>query len=121
MKPKTTNATIGRTDIELCFKALGLSTDATPAQVDKAYDSYMQRCKRDMLSADPGKRERARSDMDMISDMHFRIKKSVTYAARLKMVGASGGDSEGGGSLLKYAIGFACLLVVVVVAWKMMA
>lgn len=120
MKPKTSNAAIGRTDIELCFKALGLSTDASPAQVDKAFDAYLQRCKRDLLSADPGKRERTRSDMDMIADIHFRIKRSVTYADRLKLVGASGGGEEGG-SLLKYAVGIACVVIVVVVAWKLMA
>ncbi|HZV82004.1 MAG TPA: hypothetical protein VFF53_07540 [Geobacteraceae bacterium] len=115
MKKNSTD--IRRTDIDLCFKALGLSTDASPAQVDKAYDAFMQRCKRQLLSADPGKRERTRSDMDLISDIHFRIKKSVTYADRLKMMGAQGGDGESSASMMKYAVGIAGVAVAAVVAW----
>jgi hypothetical protein len=112
---------IKRADIELCFKALGLPPDASPAQVDKAYDAYMQRCQRQLLSADPGKRERTRIDMDLISDIHFRIRKSVTYADRLKMMGPQGGDGKNSGAMMKYVAGFACVVVVVVAVWKMMA
>ena len=76
--------TISKTDIELCFKAMGVPYEATPAEVDKAYTSFMEKCKRGLLSADPNKVQRTKADMDLISDLHFKIKHSVTYQDRLK-------------------------------------
>lgn len=83
MNPRK-NPKVSRTDIELCFKALGVPYEATPAEVDKAYDSFIEKCRRGLQSADPSKVQRTRSDMELISDLHFKIKKSVTYKDRLK-------------------------------------
>lgn len=92
MNPRT--KTVSKTDIELCFKALGVSYEATPAEVDKAYNSFMERCRRGLQSADPNKVQRTRADMELISDLHFRIKKSVTYQDRLKH-GAYSAERDG--------------------------
>ncbi len=83
MNPRK-KATVSKTDIELCFKALGVSCEATPVEVDKAYERFMERSRRGLLSADPNKVRRTKADMDLISDLHFKIRRSVTYQDRLK-------------------------------------
>jgi hypothetical protein len=107
--------TVNKTDIELCFKALGVPYTATPAEVDKAYTGFMESCNRGLQSADPNKVQRTRADMELISDLHFKIKKSVTYQERLK-AGAYSAETDGytGKQLmLTLAIGSALIMAAV--------
>ena len=89
-----TQQTVSKADIELCFRALGVPYEATPADVEKAYIGFMERCSRGLQSADPDKVQQARADMELISELHFRIKKSVTYQDRLRH-GAYSAERDG--------------------------
>lgn len=82
MNPRM-KSTVSKADVELCFRALGVSYEATPTEVDKAYASFIENCRKGLLSADPNKVERSKADMDLIADLHFKIRKSVTYEDRL--------------------------------------
>jgi len=107
------NSLVSTSDIELCFKALGVSYDATPAEVDKAYSGFMEKNKRGLMSADPYKVQRTRDDMNLISDLHFKIKKSVTYQDRLKHAQISHGSSGFVGNRLYLVLAAVSALIVI--------
>lgn len=113
------DAPVTKTDIELCFKALGLPYDASPERVDLAYEAFMLRSKRNLQSADPVKLERTRADMDLISDIHFRIRKSVTYADRKKHAASQLNDS-GGVSIGVFAIIAMAVAIMACGVWYVM-
>ncbi|HZV82002.1 MAG TPA: hypothetical protein VFF53_07530 [Geobacteraceae bacterium] len=110
---------VSRSDIDLCFKALGIPSDATPAQVEQAYAAFIERGRRKTLSADPVLREQAINDMELISDIHFRVIQSVTYADRLNQ--AAGLDGYTGGfPLIPYTLSFVFGAVLAFGAWYLL-
>lgn len=71
-------------DIDLCYKALGLSMGDSPQQVEMTYNRLMDIYKNNMKSADGQVRMDAKNNMELISDMYANIKSSVTYQAMEK-------------------------------------
>ena len=72
------------TDIDLCYKALGLSVGDSPAQIETTYNRLMDIYKNNMKSADGQVREDAKNSISLITDMYENIKASVTYQAMEK-------------------------------------
>lgn len=111
--------TVTKADIDLCLKALGLPYDAKPAQIEQAYEAFMAKCKRNLLSADPVKRENTRNDMDIIAGIYFNIKKSVTYADRLKHAPSQSRSSDSS-SMTTYSLIAICVMALAVGGWFML-
>jgi RNA polymerase-binding transcription factor DksA len=73
-----------RTDVSLCFQALGLEFGAPPEDVEKAYQRMLAEIKRKQSSPDPAKRSEAAGDLELAHDLYEKIRNSITYNTRLR-------------------------------------
>jgi hypothetical protein len=80
--PKRKNEEL--TDIDLCYKALGLSVGDSPERIETTYNRLMDMYKNNMKSADAQVRDEAKNSLSLIADMYENIKASVTYQAMEK-------------------------------------
>jgi len=72
------------TDIALCYQALGVPLDASPAQIERMYQSLTEENKKKLASAEPGVRADAQRSQDLVDEMYDRIRGSITYHAMEK-------------------------------------
>ncbi len=72
------------TDVILCYKAMGVSIDDSPAQIERAYKLLTEDYRKNLASPDPAVRESARNSMLLVSEMYDKIKGSITYNAKAK-------------------------------------
>ena len=84
-------------DIDLCYKALGLSIGDSPQQVESTYTRLMEIYNNNMKSPDGHVRQDAKNNMELIADMYANIKDSVTYQAMEKEYAKKGKLAESGG------------------------
>jgi predicted nucleic acid-binding Zn ribbon protein len=84
-------------DIDLCYKALGLSIGDSPQQVESTYTRLMEIYKNNMKSPDGHVRQEAKNNMELIADMYANIKDSVTYQAMEREYAKKGKLAESGG------------------------
>ena len=71
-------------DIDLCYKALGLSVGDSPERIDMTYNRLMGMSKSDLASGDPAVREEAKNSIALVNQMYENIKASVTYQSMVK-------------------------------------
>lgn len=96
-----------QTEIDLCFKALGIPCDATPDQVERAFAFFMDRARLKLLSSDPIMREQARSDMVFVAHIHERLTQGdIPLRERCRK-----GDGRGDGALVSLSICLICFLL----------
>jgi len=72
------------TDIALCYQALGVPLDASPAQIDRMYQSLTEENKKKSASSDPAERADAKQSQDLVNEMYDKIRGSITYHAMEK-------------------------------------
>jgi len=72
------------TDIALCYQALGVPLDASPAQIDRMYQSLTEENKKKLASSDPTDRADAKQSQDLVNEMYDKIRGSITYHAMEK-------------------------------------
>jgi hypothetical protein len=75
-----------RSDISLCFQALGIEFGAAPEEVEKAYQRMVAEIKRRQASGDPSQKAEAAKDLELAFDLYEKIRNSVTYNSRMKEV-----------------------------------
>lgn len=68
-------------DISLCYQAMGIPLDASPPEVERAYNSLVRDYKRKMASPDPVASENARVSLGLLEEMHGKIVTSISYCA----------------------------------------
>ncbi|MDD2898473.1 MAG: hypothetical protein PHI31_07145 [Desulfuromonadaceae bacterium] len=66
-------------DIELCYKAMGLSFSDNPEQVQKTYRKLKEEYERDMRSSDHVARSNALENMKQLEDLFSTITGSLIY------------------------------------------
>ena len=82
-------------DVELCYKGLGIPFDSPPEEVDKAYRALTEKLKKDLVSADPSTRSRAKEETDLVNNLYAKIKNSVNFQRRLRERSYASDDGEG--------------------------
>ena len=87
------------TDIDLCYKALGLSVGDSPEQIEATYNRLTDIYKNNMKSADAHVRDEAKNSLTLIADMYENIKASVTYQAMEKEYAKKGKLSGDAGKI----------------------
>jgi methionyl-tRNA synthetase len=81
-------------DVELCYKGLGIPFDSPPEEVDRAYRSISEKLKKELLSADPSKRSRAKEEEELVNNLYSKIKSSVNFQRKLRERSYSSDDGE---------------------------
>src|SRR5476651_1945070 len=71
-------------DIDLCYKALGLSVGDSPERIEMTYNRLMGMSKSNLASGDPAVREEAKNSIALVNQMYENIKASVTYQSMVK-------------------------------------
>jgi len=71
-------------DTVLCYQALGLSIDDSPAHIEHTVNRLTEEYKANLASTDPAVRESARKNLALVKEMHDKIKGSVTYNSKLR-------------------------------------
>jgi hypothetical protein len=69
------------TDIALCYQALGVSLDASPAQIDQMYKALSEENKKKLASASPAVRAEGKESQELVDEMLEKIRGSITYHA----------------------------------------
>ncbi|GFO66837.1 hypothetical protein GMLC_04160 [Geomonas limicola] len=69
------------TDVVLCYQALGLPMDASPAQIEKLYKALSEEHRKQLSVGSPANREEARQSLEQVNAMYEKIRGSVTYHA----------------------------------------
>jgi rubrerythrin len=69
------------TDVALCYQAMGVPLDASPAEIEKMYKSLTEEYTKKLASADPVLREEARVSLELLGVMYEKIRNSITYRA----------------------------------------
>lgn len=72
------------TDVILCYKAMGISIDDSPEQIERTYKLLTEEYRKNLASLDPAVRENARNSMVLVKEMYDKIKGSITYTAKAK-------------------------------------
>jgi DnaJ-class molecular chaperone len=72
------------TDIALCYQAMGVSLDASPAQIEQMYKALTEENKKKSASLEPGAREDAKQSQELVDEMYNKIRGSITYRAMEK-------------------------------------
>jgi len=68
-------------DVVLCYQALGLPMDASPAHIEKLYKALSDEHRKQLSAASPAAREEARKSLEQVNEMYEKIRSSVTYLA----------------------------------------
>ncbi len=103
---------VWQTEIDLCFRALGIPCDATPDQMERAFASFMDRARLKLLSSDPHMREEARGDMVFVAHIHERlIQGDIPHRERCRK-----GDGRRDGALISLSICLICFLLAAVLS-----
>jgi predicted nucleic acid-binding Zn ribbon protein len=66
-------------DIELCYKAMGLSFSDNPEQVEKTYRKLKNKYEMAVRSSDPAARVGATEDLKQLEELFTTIKESLIY------------------------------------------
>jgi hypothetical protein len=66
-------------DVDLCYKALGLSYSDPPERVEKAYASLKEKYTRDMQSSDLAARKNAPQELKQLDELYKTITESLVY------------------------------------------
>lgn len=67
------------TDVVLCYQALGIPLDASPAQIEQVFKVLTDRQRRLLSEPDSVTRSEAQRSLDQIAEMYDKIRGSVTY------------------------------------------
>jgi hypothetical protein len=71
-------------DVDMCYKGMGIPFDSSPNEVEKAYSALTEKFKKDLLSADPAKRLKAKEDAEIVNNLYDKIRNSVNYQRNLR-------------------------------------
>jgi hypothetical protein len=69
------------TDIVLCYQAMGVPLDSSPAAIERAFRMLTDASKEKYASTDPAIREDGRQSLELLEQMYSKIQNSVTYKA----------------------------------------
>jgi hypothetical protein len=72
------------TDVALCYQALGVPLDASPAQIEQMYNTLTEENTKKLASPDPVIRGDAKQSLDLLNEMYNKIRGSITYRAMEK-------------------------------------
>lgn len=72
------------TDVVLCYQAMGIALDASPAAVEERFRTLSEQYKNKLSSPDPSVRGDAKASLELMGEMYLKIRKSVTYLAAEK-------------------------------------
>jgi rubrerythrin len=72
------------TDVVLCYHAMGIPLDASPAAIERKYKALLDGYKKKIATADAAGREEIRVSMELLSEMYEKIRGSITYIAMEK-------------------------------------
>jgi len=66
-------------DIDLCYKAMGLSFSDPPDKVDRVYKTLVAEYTKGMSVGDPTARQNAKGNLEQVQDLYERITSSTIY------------------------------------------
>jgi hypothetical protein len=67
------------TDVVLCYQAMGVSLEASPAQVEQMYKALTEENKKKLAAPEPAAREDAKKNQEQLNEMYDKIRGSITY------------------------------------------
>jgi curved DNA-binding protein CbpA len=82
-------------DVALCYKALGIPFDSSPAEVERAYRSLSAQFNKDLHSPDPATRLKAKEDAELVTSLYEKITNSANYQRKMKERSHAQDEREG--------------------------